>query len=219
MYTATTTFQAATNTIAFIVTNLTIPYNIYTNAYTTTYANAPATATISPPSVGTKDPPTTSQNHQDELGQITPTTCWTNVLYGIAGGFVAVVTWLDHIANEGPPTKPDASYRHLQLLLQTLTGATVVLDVLPNDSIKMLKRKISEIVGIKDPKLFWFTIDGRPIKGDTAEKANVGHFNITTESTIRIQLYIIGGDKNRVRHYVVYASGEDPRPTLCRSSR
>ena len=119
-----------------------------------------------------------------------------------------MVTWLDHIANEGPPTKPDASYR------ATLTSATANShwrhgcsgrpSYPSNDNIKMLKRKISEIVGIKDPKSFWFTIDGRPIKGDTAEKANVGHFNITTESTIRIQLYIIGGDKNRARHYVVY---------------
>ena len=118
VYTATTTFQAATNTISFIVTNLIIPYNIYTNAYTATYANAPATATINQPSVETKDPPTTSQNHQDELGQITPTTSWTNVVYGIAGGFVAVVTWLDHIANEGPPTKPE------RCLVPTLTTAT-----------------------------------------------------------------------------------------------
>ena len=93
-----------------------------------------------------------------------------------------------------------------QLLLTLLSGTTKVIDVNPTHTIRALKWKIKDVIGIY-PTKFRITIDGRPLATDAEELQSIKDHGITAEATVRIQLYILGGGKKGakpLKHHVIY---------------
>jgi hypothetical protein len=85
----------------------------------------------------------------------------------------------------------------MQIFVKTITGRTVVLDAESSDSVRCIKEKILDNNGIPiDSQRLVFS--GKPLEDDRP----LSDYNIHTESTLHLILYLRGGSIGDTSFYL-----------------